>query len=79
MTYEQYASLEEKDQRALLWQKGIFLRSKIKGLEKLSLFQIDSFYVLVNYDLLDERFATLHTYKDAQLITPLRSSKIARE
>ena len=51
MTFYQFNALDEMDQAEAIWEKSVFLKDRTEGEYKYILYQVDSFYVELHYNL----------------------------
>jgi len=54
MTLIQFDQKNENEQRELIKSRGVFMGSRLKGENKILLYQVDSFYIELFYDRFEE-------------------------
>ncbi|MEJ7737983.1 MAG: hypothetical protein WKF97_11190 [Chitinophagaceae bacterium] len=62
MTINEYQSLPLNGQAVEILRKGVILNSRIQGIKKYILFQLDSFYVEIEYSNLQHKIVNLFSY-----------------
>lgn len=62
MTINEYQSLPLNGQAVEILNKGVMLQSTIKGIKKYILFQLDSFYVEIEYSNLQHKIVNLFSF-----------------
>lgn len=62
MTIDEYQSLPLNGQAIEIIQKGVMLNARINGIKKYILFQLDSFYVEIEYSNLQHKIVNLFPF-----------------
>ena len=70
MTLTEYKSLPLKWQAIEILKKGVMLDSRIKGIKKYILFQLDSFYVEIEYSNLQQKIVNLFSFYSTDYLEP---------
>lgn len=70
MTIYEYQSLTPKWQAFEILNKGVMLTSRINGIKKYILFQLDSFYVEIEYSNLQEKITNLFSFCSGDYLEP---------
>jgi len=67
MTINEYQSLPLNGQAVEILRKGVMLHSRIRGIKKYILFQLDSFYVEIEYSNLHHKIVNLFSFCSYEL------------
>lgn len=70
MTLYQFNSLNEMQQADELWEKGVHIAERPEGDFELLLYQIDSFYVEVWYQRVDNKIKKIRSFSSINALEP---------
>jgi hypothetical protein len=70
MTFLQFKSLSEYKQYEILKQKGVIIAQRITTAYKFLLYQIDSFYVELKYNLFETKIEDMKCFLDTKGLDP---------
>jgi hypothetical protein len=70
MTFYQFKVLSEYKQYEFLKNKGVFIAGRISTAYKFFLYQIDSFYVELKYNLYETRIEAIKCFSDLKPLDP---------
>jgi hypothetical protein len=70
MTLFQFKQLENNEQGEVTWQKGVHLSTRFSGLHAILLWQIDSFYVEIFYNRIDDKIERLRSFRSTIPLGP---------
>lgn len=70
MTCRQYRNLSEQDQEFVLWAKGVVLGQRVDGIFMYVLFQVEGFYIEVQFHKPTAAVSGLYTFEDTGELSP---------
>lgn len=70
MTCKQYNNLGETDQEFILWARGVVLGQRVENIYMYVLFQVDGFYIEVQFHKPTATVTTFLTFEDTDLLEP---------
>ena len=70
MTFNQFKYLSEDDQEAILWRKGVELARKSDTFYNYILFQVDGFYMEVQYTMPKRTITRIACFEDTAYLEP---------
>ena len=73
MTLIQFDQKNENEQRELIKSRGVFMGSRMKGENKILLYQVDAFYIELFYHRLEEirvPIRLLRTFEGVEYLDP---------
>ena len=70
MTLNEYKSLPLNWQAVEILRKGVILDSRIKGIKKFILYQLDSFYVEIEYSNLQKKIVNPFSFYSTDYLEP---------
>ncbi len=70
MTCKQYKNLGETDQEFILWARGVVLGQRVEEINMYVLFQVDGFYIEVQFHKPTAAVIGFHTFDDTDLLEP---------
>ena len=70
MTCKQYKNLGEPDQEFILWARGVVLGQRVEDIYMYVLFQVDGFYIEVQFHKPTAAVTAFFTFEDTRLLEP---------
>ena len=70
MTFNQFKYLSEDDQESILWKKGVELARKHDSFYHYILFQVDGFYMEIQYTFPERAIVRIMCFEDTALLEP---------
>jgi len=70
MTFYQFRSLSEYKQYEYIKRKGVFIAKRISTAYKFLLYQIDSFYVELKYNLFETKIEVIRCFSGTKDLDP---------
>ena len=70
MTFKQFKYLSEDDQESLLWRKGVELARKSDTFYNYILFQVDGFYMELQYVMPQRNIVRIACFEDTTYLEP---------
>jgi hypothetical protein len=70
MTPYQFKALKQQEQYQMVWDKGVYLTNRIVDNNRFILYQIDSFYVEVQYNSSENKIISLKSFLSTTLLEP---------
>lgn len=65
-TFYEFTQLSEEQQHDLVFTKGDFINTSVKGNIKFALYKLYNFYVEVIYDSVDNKIVSLTSFLDSK-------------
>ncbi|MEO7394829.1 MAG: hypothetical protein ABIU11_07770 [Chitinophagaceae bacterium] len=70
MTYKQFTGLDEINQELILWSKGVHIADHSKNEYRYLLYQVDGFYVEVEYNIEFDIINQFKSFETTDLLDP---------
>ena len=70
MTFNQFKYLSEDDQESILWKKGVELARKSDNYFHYILFQVDGFYMELQYIVPQKTITRIACFEDTDFLEP---------
>jgi len=70
MTYPQFKNLSNTEQELICWSRGVEIASKLDNISLCQLYQVDSFYIEVQYNLPFGIITKIISFDDTSLLEP---------
>ncbi|MGZ8510251.1 MAG: hypothetical protein ACXWWA_07740 [Chitinophagaceae bacterium] len=70
MTYLQFNSLSTTEQEIICWSRGVEIAAKVDNISMCQLYQVDSFYIEVQYSIPFSIITSIVSFDDTKLLDP---------